>query len=646
MNRVARLIRYDLRPQPGLARASLGHPQGSGSRRFPAFAVVLLLTATGLLPKTTLAAPANPTTVPGFGVADTKHNLSISGPGSVAAASEGEICIFCHTPHSEVNQIPLWNHEMSKAAYTPYISSTLKAKVGQPTGASKLCLSCHDGTVALGMVRSRPGQIQMRNSVGPMPEGRTRIGTDLTGHHPISFTYDHALVTANGELRDPMALQQQVRLDKQQQVQCTSCHDPHRNPYGQFLVKDNTASALCLDCHTPNSWTTSAHALSRASWNGSGKNPWPYTRGTTVAANGCENCHTPHAAGTKPQLLNFARIEDNCLNCHSGTVAAKNLAAEFNKASSHPVITTASLHDAAEGTLTTKSRHISCMDCHNPHAATATAAGGNGLEGSLTQVKGVTVGGAPLARVSKEYEICFRCHGTGGERSNARISRQSGQTDVRLKFSQGNASYHPVVNPTKSVPGRSLLSTWTGGAQMRCTDCHNNDQGPGVKGNGPNGPHGSSFPPLLERQLALTDYQAESANSYALCYKCHSRDSILADQGFQAANSVGQPRGHRFHIVDQQTACTTCHDPHGVPNQAHLINFNTSYVTPSASGRLEYLGTGGGTGRCTLTCHGKDHATVTYPTLTPSASSARTPVSSPSTKSPSSPTSSSLRRTR
>ena len=60
-------------------------------------------------------------------------------------------------------------------------------------------------------------------------------------------------------------------------------------------------------------------------------------------------------------------------------------------------------------------------------------------------------------------------------------------------------------------------------------------------------------------------------------------------------------------LLDDKTACTTCHDSHGVENAVHLINFNTTYVTPSASGPIQYNSTGFLHGNCTLTCHGKDH---------------------------------------
>jgi hypothetical protein len=151
-----------------------------------------------------------------------KHNLSVSGPGTLRSATEREVCIFCHAPHNATGDGPLWNHALSAASYTPYSSSTLKAVVGQPTGASKLCLSCHDGTVALGMVGSRPAPITMKSGAAALSSGRSYIGTDLSAHHPVSFDYRTSFAGANGELRDPSALVNNVRLDRSGQLQCTS----------------------------------------------------------------------------------------------------------------------------------------------------------------------------------------------------------------------------------------------------------------------------------------------------------------------------------------------------------------------------------------------------------------------------------------
>jgi predicted CXXCH cytochrome family protein len=542
----------------------------------------------------------------------TKHDLSVVGGGAIKATMESEVCYFCHTPHRGTGQTPLWNHSLSSVTYTPYSSSTAKATIGQPTGASKLCLSCHDGTVAIGMVATRSTAIEMQGGVTTMPSGPSNLGTDLSDDHPISFTYDNALVAANGQLKDPVTLTEKVRLDHDHQVQCTSCHDPHDNQYGKFLVRDNTASAICVTCHAPNAWQDSSHRNSNKPWNGVGANPWPHTAGTTVAANACENCHAPHNAGTKPRLLNFADEANNCYSCHSGNVAAKNIQPEFNKFSAHPLLTTTAIHDPMEDPINS-TRHSVCVDCHNPHAAKSTSATAPNASGALAGVKGETSSGMVVSAVTSEYELCFRCHADSVGRGPAHVNRQIVETNKRFQFDPSNISYHPVETVGKNPNVPSLLAPLTTGSRIYCTDCHNNDQGTKAGGSGPNGPHGSIYTPILERQLLLTDGTLESVGSYALCYKCHDRSSILGDQSFRAMNSQGQDRGHRFHIVDQKTACTTCHDSHGVKTQAKLINFNRDYVTPSSNGRLEYVSGGTFSGNCSLTCHGTDHAATTYP---------------------------------
>jgi len=551
-----------------------------------------------------------------------KHDLSVRGGGTIKAAAETEVCIFCHTPH-RAGELPLWNHFLSSATYTPYSSSTIRATVGQPSGASKLCLSCHDGTVALGMLYSRPTPIQMHAGVTTMPAGRSNLGTDLSDDHPVSFTYDSALASASGQLRDPRTLTSKVRLDHLNQMQCTSCHEPHDNQFGKFLVQENTGSALCLNCHNVNFWQTTVHASSAKTWNGSGPNPWPHTTRNTVSANGCENCHTSHAAGTPARLLTVPTEEQNCFSCHNGNLAEKNLQPEFNKVSTHPILAQSGVHDPAEDPVNAP-RHIECVDCHNPHAAKAGPALAPNAYGALAGVVGVTSAGTLINPVIAEYELCFRCHADSIARGPSRVPRYFVETNKRQQFRTENASFHPVEAAGKNPNVPSLIAPLTTSSRIYCTDCHNNDQGPGALGAGPNGPHGSIYTPILERELVLADGNPESFSIYALCYKCHDRNSILADQSFKTVDnsSQDQHRGHAFHIGGWQgtnvfAACTTCHDSHGVQTQARLINFNTLYVSPSSDGRLEFNSTGRFSGNCSLTCHGQDgqnhdHLSATY----------------------------------
>lgn len=549
-------------------------------------------------------------------VVNTVHNLSVSGPGTIKASAESDVCIFCHTVHRANGQTPLWNHNMSSVTnYIVYSSSTLKAVVGQPNGSSRLCLSCHDGTVALGDVSSRTTLIQMQNGVTTLT-GSANLGTDLSGDHPISFVYDSQLVAQDTTLNDPSTLTGPVKLDASHEMQCDSCHNPHDNQFGNFLVMDNTGSALCIVCHNNPTWTTSAHALSgkvlTAKVAANLSEPTKIVSAqtgikkisggnNTVAAMGCESCHVSHRAGGKQFLMRFDAPEQNCLVCHNGDLSAKNVAADFQKISVHPITLNSKSHSPNEDPINPPTRHVTCTDCHNPHATTTTAIGN--VSGAIANVIGVDSGGAVVNPISHEYELCFRCHADSIARGPATVTRQFIQTNTRLQFSTANESFHPVeaIGRNDTVP--SLIAPMTTQSQIACTDCHNSDTSPAAGGAGANGPHGSIFAPLLERNLGTQDFQTESPEQYALCYKCHDRTSILANQSFKF---------HSTHIVNDQTACTTCHDSHGVENAPHLINFNTTYVTPSSNGQLQYVSTGILHGNCTLTCHGKDHQAAAY----------------------------------
>jgi predicted CXXCH cytochrome family protein len=551
-------------------------------------------------------------------VLDSVHNLSVSGTGSVRAATATDVCVFCHTPHGGSAQTPLWNHSASTATYIPYKSSTMIATVGQPNGASVLCLSCHDGTVAVGMVNNCAKPITMQNGVTVMTSTSNNLGTDLSQDHPISFTYSAALSASEGQLAAPSALTGPVKLDSNSQMQCTSCHDPHNDQFGDFLVMDNSGSALCLTCHTAASWAGSAHNLSTLQLTGAAAKlavqSGPKKHVKTVAANACSNCHSPHKAAGRQQLLRTPRQEQGCFTCHNGTVDRQNIEAEFNKLSVHPVLQSSRVQLSGNSMLAS-SRQVTCSDCHNSHAAKNTIVAAPGASGPILGVKGITISGAGTSSSKFEYELCLRCHGDSAVRTPSVVDRLVPQRNLRLAFSPANSSFHPVARAGTSSNVPSLLSPYTTGRMIKCTDCHNNDQGPGAGGNGPRGPHGSAFAPLLERQLITTDHMSESLANYALCYKCHNRESSLSDQSFRAVNSLGQDRGHRFHIVDQQTACTTCHDSHGVATSKHLINFNPDYVTASSNGRIQYVSTGVFRGTCTLTCHGFNHLQSAYPAL-------------------------------
>ena len=386
-------------------------------------------------------------------IAHTKHNLSVTGTGTVTATSESQICVFCHTPHAAQNipAAPLWNRELSGATYTPYSSTSLNATLEQPGGSSKLCLSCHDGTLALGAVGVLNNKQNVNISLngtgtdGTMPTGSgaqtgfTRdLGVDLTNDHPISFTYDSTLAANDGELRDPALtsyianqvprVHPLVPLEKNQ-VQCTSCHDPHirdtdtsKNikflrlnrfqssaPTGGVFNKDS--DIVCLACHDKlgQAWAGSAHADPNSAdeaYTATAATQREFPLGTQVWQAACLNCHDTHTVQGSRRLLRegtdstaipknggTSAIEETCYQCHSadGNVLQGQGLAGFTvpdiksdfALSRHMPITTndqlagSEVHDISNGNFiesrqllgkgNLNNRHAECTDCHNPH---------------------------------------------------------------------------------------------------------------------------------------------------------------------------------------------------------------------------------------------------------------------------------------
>jgi hypothetical protein len=170
-----------------------------------------------------------------------------------------EICIVCHTPHNSITTVtdaPLWNHQVTAIAnYTLYNSSTFNgaSTITQPNGNSKLCLSCHDGTVALenfGTTTNGTHFISGINNLGGTG------GTHLENDHPISFTYDANLASLDPGLYNPTTTQSGLggtitnTMLFNGKLECASFHDVHNSAgVTHLLLKSNAISALCLTCH-------------------------------------------------------------------------------------------------------------------------------------------------------------------------------------------------------------------------------------------------------------------------------------------------------------------------------------------------------------------------------------------------------------
>jgi predicted CXXCH cytochrome family protein len=545
-------------------------------------------------------------------IMNTKHNLSVSGPGMLKALTETRVCIFCHTPHNAAPRTPLWNKALEPINYILYSSSTLAAKPSQPLGPSKLCLSCHDGTIALGAVLSPAGGIATTGQI--MPGRPSYLGTNLTGDHPFSFSYYDSTASPYAGL-SPVPPQNLIFYGPGN-IECSTCHDAHSDAYtspdthgvltGKFLAMDNRYSSLCTTCHSSiNGWPVSSHRTAIGLRPVTGVLPVPPREWPTwlsVAEWGCEGCHTVHSAGGQQRLLYYQEEEKNCYFCHDGAVATRNIRTEFLKLSKHPIEATTGAHDPLESPRMITNRHVECVDCHNPHAANGRTASPPSITGRLEQVSGVDISGAPLMPPGnpaiREYEVCFKCHADWAPQFPF-IPRVISTTNTRLQFDQMNPSYHPIAGIGKNMNIPSFPSPYApllnATSIIYCSDCHSDDDGS-------RGPHGSQYPPILRDRYDTADFTLEGFQTYALCYRCHNRDSILSDTSFTK---------HRRHIVDVHTPCSVCHDAHGIPDNfatgshTHLINFDIRTALP-APGNISPL-YNGPSRSCTLVCHGKAH---------------------------------------
>lgn len=371
-------------------------------------------------------------------VMNSKHNLSsisTSGTGSIksvdaALGGTTEVCVFCHTPHGGNTQAPLWNKTASVGSYSTYTSDVLAGLVywaaeDPKSGAgvvphvkTRICLSCHDGTIALGsLVNLPPGvttQIPMDGTAGTNkmpPTAAGYIGLELNDDHPVAIKHD----TSDPELTS-IPLLAKVRLYRESDavptkanldyVECTSCHDAHDNQWGNFLVESNQNSALCLRCHRKEGFTGSAHEINNtvayAPPTGApvaGGNPTNH--GPMVGNVKCMSCHFPHKAGvtsalpTTPNptsgkyLLSFQE-EASCFNdndrfgqtnvaaCHGNSAPAgqRSIEPALSSASRHNMANYANKHQSMEvnsgtsnGWFSPTAWHVECEDCHNPHTA-------------------------------------------------------------------------------------------------------------------------------------------------------------------------------------------------------------------------------------------------------------------------------------
>lgn len=463
----------------------------------------------------------------------TKHNLSSAADGSgytspsagagtvptrtAKASTETQICVFCHTPHGGSSSTkPLWNRKVAGAGYTQsyvlYDSSTLDAKqvqgsLKQPGGSSKLCLSCHDGTVAIGNVNVLNGLdksgtaqgtnvIALQSGVTTMPTGSgastgfTRnLGTDLTNDHPISISYNDTLSDADGELRKPSlnptligvrttTVKPKLPLQNtggstlydpdgagglspysvDAQVQCTTCHDPHIRETNAATVGNQKFLRLNrfqeLDPPSSSGFVSTDNAgdIICLACHDKGGASWAYSvhANSTVANELYSNTH----ADRREFPRNLPVWKAACLNCHD-THAVAGTRRLLREGTNEGTSTAASPKAGGSGTAALEE---TCYQCHDD--------GTNGTLQSYTQVPNIKTDFTTLA---KRMPITTSAQGTNTNSTEVH--------DISANFTDGGFIDCATIG-TKCgkdfVEPRSKLGVGNlNNRHVECTDCHN-----------------------------------------------------------------------------------------------------------------------------------------------------------------------------
>jgi len=278
--------------------------------------VLALCVAIGMFLIPTIASAINPgytgetPVTAGLGINDTvhdmrRHNTFLVGYKSTPPDYLDRLCIFCHAPHhayrlnsagaagtgplapADYDYLPLWNHDVTTQVFIPYNPGNdplTGPKHAQSTdvgifdhiGASSLlCLSCHDGTVAVNSYGNPPQDVRSISTGADFMGPQYNIGKDgyLANHHPIGFDYaavaaaDADIIPANiavfdhtldldpsvGNLGIGWAAPQEFveNFLPGGKMECSTCHAVHNkgNSGEKLLYVSDQNSNLCFSCH-------------------------------------------------------------------------------------------------------------------------------------------------------------------------------------------------------------------------------------------------------------------------------------------------------------------------------------------------------------------------------------------------------------
>lgn len=296
---------------------------------------------------------------------------------------------------------------------------------------------------------------------------------------------------------------------------------------------------LCWMCHGDMGWQRNAE----------------YAHSPFVQGN-CTDCHNPHASDHGIMLV--SEVEDLCIRCHP-------IGREINRAQAHAPV---------EG--------LHCTNCHDPHGS---------------RYKGILV--------DAQRDLCFTCHPSVARLSGMGVQHGPFLNDACTDCHEPHGSdFLPLLrapqpslcygcHPQIASDFRKVSHHPVGTISLNCTGCHDahatnydgllydEDNGicydchsVGIQTRydksahfrtpcwGCHTPHGSDYGPLL------------NAPQPTVCFSCHPR-RFYDDAAGGYKNHPVRPVYYDVHEQRALTCTTTCHDPHGTPQNYLLQHYNS-----------------------------------------------------------------------
>lgn len=203
---------------------------------------------------------------------DIRNKLSLT-------ETQDRLCAYCHTPHHALDSSdgPLWSHAVSTENPAAYTSPSFNDKgiaINDPyLGDTRLCMSCHDGTVAVDSYYGNTGSNYLTNGTSPVFTNQPMLGTNMSQTHPIGFLFSEALTKSPnlnsglttsspylGNANTNVTVGSRLFGGTSGYMTCRTCHDVH-NQKNQtansiksgtphfFLLGGQLNSGLCITCH-------------------------------------------------------------------------------------------------------------------------------------------------------------------------------------------------------------------------------------------------------------------------------------------------------------------------------------------------------------------------------------------------------------